>query len=150
ILISEKQNQLDSGLIFLLKNTDLSDNSIIDTQNNFVYNSAIIEQHFIVNDETDVKKDLGNIIDSISNNIDIFDLDDTKFTEFYKKDLEKEKNSIYIGLNYLYRWYSISDFKDKLLCSLGIYGKSNDSLSLLKDIGKLDFINLKANKTANA
>ncbi|WP_337902939.1 ZmpA/ZmpB/ZmpC family metallo-endopeptidase [Mesomycoplasma ovipneumoniae] len=150
ILISEKKNQLVSGLINLLKNTDLSDNSIFDTQNNFVDNSPIKEQLFIDQHETEVKKDLGNIIDSISNNIDIFDLDDTKFTEFYKKDLEKEKNSIYIGLNYLYRWYSISDFKDKLLFSLGIYGKSNDSLSLLKDIGKLDFINLKANKTANA
>ncbi|WP_337897835.1 ZmpA/ZmpB/ZmpC family metallo-endopeptidase [Mesomycoplasma ovipneumoniae] len=149
ILISEKKNQLVSGLINLLKNTNLSDNSIFDTQNNFVDNSPIKEQLFIDKYETEVKKDLENIIDSISNNIDIFDLNDTKFTEFYKKDLEKEKNSIYIGLNYLYRWYSISDIKDKLLYSLGIYGKSNDSLSLLKDIGKLDFINLKANKTAN-
>ncbi|WP_341513520.1 ZmpA/ZmpB/ZmpC family metallo-endopeptidase [Mesomycoplasma ovipneumoniae] len=149
ILISEKKNQLVSGLINLLKNTNLSDNSIFDTQNNFVDNSPIKEQLFIDQHETEVKKDLENIIDSISNNIDIFDLNDTKFTEFYKKDLEKEKNSIYIGLNYLYRWYSISDIKDKLLYSLGIYGKSNDSLSLLKDIGKLDFINLKANKTAN-
>ncbi|MDO6826262.1 ZmpA/ZmpB/ZmpC family metallo-endopeptidase, partial [Mesomycoplasma ovipneumoniae] len=149
ILISEKKNQLVSGLINLLKNTNLSDNSIFDTQNNFVDNSPIKEQLFIDKYETEVKKDLENIIDSISNNIDIFDLNDTKFAEFYKKDLEKEKNSIYIGLNYLYRWYSISDIKDKLLYSLGIYGKSNDSLSLLKDIGKLDFINLKANKTAN-
>ncbi|MHA0297303.1 ZmpA/ZmpB/ZmpC family metallo-endopeptidase [Mesomycoplasma ovipneumoniae] len=149
ILISDKKNQLVSGLIDLLKNTDLSDNSIFDTQNNFVDNSPIKEQLFIDQHETEVKNDLKNIIDSISNNIDIFDLNDTKFTEFYKKDLEKEKNSIYIGLNYLYRWYSISDIKDKLLYSLGIYGKSNDSLSLLKDIGKLDFINLKANKTAN-
>ncbi|WP_341507931.1 ZmpA/ZmpB/ZmpC family metallo-endopeptidase [Mesomycoplasma ovipneumoniae] len=148
ILISDKK-QLVSGLINLLKNTNLSDNSIFDTQNNFVDNSPIKEQLFIDKYETEVKNDLENIIDSISNNIDIFDLDDTKFTEFYKKDLEKEKNSIYIGLNYLYRWYSISNFKDKLLYSLGIYGKSNDSLSLLKDIGKLDFINLKANKTAN-
>ncbi|MDW2915822.1 ZmpA/ZmpB/ZmpC family metallo-endopeptidase [Mesomycoplasma ovipneumoniae] len=149
ILISEKKNELVSDLIDLLKNTDLSDNSIFDTQNNFVDSSPIKEQLFIDQHETEVKNDLGNIIDSISNNIDIFDLNDTKFTDFYKKDLEKEKNSIYIGLNYLYRWYSISDFKDKLLYSLGIYGKSNDSLSLLKDIGKLDFINLKANKTAN-
>ncbi|MHA0290420.1 ZmpA/ZmpB/ZmpC family metallo-endopeptidase [Mesomycoplasma ovipneumoniae] len=149
ILISEKKNQLVSGLINLLKNTDLSDNSIFNTQNNFVDSSPIKEQLFIDKYETKVKNDLGNIIDSISNNIDIFDLNDTKFTEFYKKDLEKEKNSIYIGLNYLYRWYSISNIKDKLLYSLGIYGKSNDSLSLLKDIGKLDFINLKANKTAN-
>ncbi|WP_044285927.1 ZmpA/ZmpB/ZmpC family metallo-endopeptidase [Mesomycoplasma ovipneumoniae] len=149
ILISEKKNQLVSGLIDLLKNTNLSDNSIFDTQNNFVDSSPIKEQLFIDQHETEVKKDLENIINSISNNIDIFDLNDTKFTEFYKKDLEKEKNSIYIGLNYLYRWYSISDIKDKLLYSLGIYGKSNDSLSLLKDIGKLDFINLKANKTAN-
>ncbi|MEG7280510.1 ZmpA/ZmpB/ZmpC family metallo-endopeptidase [Mesomycoplasma ovipneumoniae str. Black Butte] len=149
ILISDKKNQLVSGLISLLKNTDLSDNSIFDTQNNFVDSSPIKEQLFIDQNETEVKKDLEGIIDSISNNIDIFDLNDTKFTEFYKKDLEKEKNSIYIGLNYLYRWYSISDIKDKLLYSLGIYGKSNDSLSLLKDIGKLDFINLKANKTAN-
>ncbi|WP_337892547.1 ZmpA/ZmpB/ZmpC family metallo-endopeptidase [Mesomycoplasma ovipneumoniae] len=148
ILISDKK-QLVSGLINLLKNTNLSDNSIFDTQNNFVDNSPIKEQLFIDKYETEVKNDLENIIDSISNNIDIFDLDDTKFTEFYKKDLEKEKNSIYIGLNYLYRWYSISNFKDKLLYSSGIYGKSNDSLSLLKDIGKLDFINLKANKTAN-
>ncbi|WP_337898772.1 ZmpA/ZmpB/ZmpC family metallo-endopeptidase [Mesomycoplasma ovipneumoniae] len=149
ILISDKKNELVSGLIKLLKNTDLSDNSIFDTQNNFVDSSPIKEQLFIDKYETEVKKDLENIIDSISNNIDIFDLNDTKFTEFYKKDLEKEKNSIYIGLNYLYRWYSISNIKDKLLYSLGIYGKSNDSLSLLKDIGKLDFINLKANKTAN-
>ncbi|MDW2932317.1 ZmpA/ZmpB/ZmpC family metallo-endopeptidase [Mesomycoplasma ovipneumoniae] len=149
ILISEKKNELVSDLIDLLKNTDLSDNSIFDTQNNFVDSSPIKEQLFIDQHETEVKNDLGNIIDSISNNIDIFDLNDTKFTDFYKKYLEKEKNSIYIGLNYLYRWYSISDFKDKLLYSLGIYGKSNDSLSLLKDIGKLDFINLKANKTAN-
>ncbi|MFU0909338.1 ZmpA/ZmpB/ZmpC family metallo-endopeptidase [Mesomycoplasma ovipneumoniae] len=149
ILISEKKNQLVSGLIDLLKNTNLSDNSIFDTQNNFVDSSPIKEQLFIDKYEDEVKNDLENIINSISNNIDIFDLNDTKFTEFYKKDLEKEKNSIYIGLNYLYRWYSISDIKDKLLFSLGIYGKSNDSLSLLKDIGKLDFINLKANKTAN-
>ncbi|WNM16817.1 ZmpA/ZmpB/ZmpC family metallo-endopeptidase [Mesomycoplasma ovipneumoniae] len=149
ILIFDKKNQLVSGLINLLKNTDLSDNSIFDTQNNFVDNSPIKEQLFIDQHETEVKNDLENIIDSISNNIDIFDLNDAKFTEFYKKDLEKEKNSIYIGLNYLYRWYSISNIKDKLLYSLGIYGKSNDSLSLLKDIGKLDFINLKANKTAN-
>ncbi|MDW2931478.1 ZmpA/ZmpB/ZmpC family metallo-endopeptidase [Mesomycoplasma ovipneumoniae] len=149
ILIFDKKNQLVSGLINLLKNTDLSDNSIFDTQNNFVDNSPIKEQLFIDQHETKVKNDLENIIDSISNNIDIFDLNDAKFTEFYKKDLEKEKNSIYIGLNYLYRWYSISNIKDKLLYSLGIYGKSNDSLSLLKDIGKLDFINLKANKTAN-
>ncbi len=149
ILISDKKNQLVSGLINLLKNTNLSDNSIFDTQNNFVDSSPIKEQLFIDKYETEVKKDLENIINSISNNIDIFDLNDTKFTEFYKKDLEKEKNSIYIGLNYLYRWYSISNIKDKLLYSLGIYGKSNDSLSLLKDIGKLDFINLKANKTAN-
>ncbi|WP_341490197.1 ZmpA/ZmpB/ZmpC family metallo-endopeptidase [Mesomycoplasma ovipneumoniae] len=149
ILISEKKNELVSGLIDFLKNTNLSDNSIFDTQNNFVDSSPIKEQLFIDKYEAEVKNDLGSIIDSISNNIDIFDLNDTKFTEFYKKDLEKEKNSIYIGLNYLYRWYSISDIKDKLLYSLGIYGKSNDSLSLLKDIGKLDFINLKANKTAN-
>ncbi|MDW2923363.1 ZmpA/ZmpB/ZmpC family metallo-endopeptidase [Mesomycoplasma ovipneumoniae] len=149
ILISEKKNQLVSGLINLLKTTDLSDNSIFDTQNNFVDNSPIKEQLFIDQHENEVKNDLENIINSVSNNIDIFDLNDTKFTEFYKKDLEKEKNSIYIGLNYLYRWYSISNFKDKLLYSLGIYGKSNDSLSLLKDIGKLDFINLKASKTAN-
>ncbi|MDW2920862.1 ZmpA/ZmpB/ZmpC family metallo-endopeptidase [Mesomycoplasma ovipneumoniae] len=149
ILISEKKNQLVSGLISLLKNTDLSHNSIFDTQNNFVDSSPIKEQLFIGQHETEVKKDLESIIDSISNNIDIFDLNDIKFTDFYKKDLEKEKNSIYIGLNYLYRWYSISNIKDKLLFSLGIYGKSNDSLSLLKDIGKLDFINLKANKTAN-
>ncbi|WP_341513521.1 ZmpA/ZmpB/ZmpC family metallo-endopeptidase [Mesomycoplasma ovipneumoniae] len=149
ILISEKKNQLVSGLINLLKTTDLSDNSIFDTQNNFVDNSPIKEQLFIDQHETEVKNDLENIVNSVSNNIDIFDLNDAKFTEFYKKNLEKEKNSIYIGLNYLYRWYSISDFKDKLLFSLGIYGKSNDSLSLLKDIGKLDFINLKANKTAN-
>ncbi len=149
ILISEKKNQLVSGLINLLKNINLSDNSIFDTQNNFVDNSPIKEQLFIDQHETEVKNNLENIIDSISNNIDIFDLNDAKFTEFYKKDLEKEKNSIYIGLNYLYRWYSISNIKDKLLYSLGIYGKSNDSLSLLKDIGKLDFINLKANKTAN-
>ncbi|MDF9627404.1 ZmpA/ZmpB/ZmpC family metallo-endopeptidase [Mesomycoplasma ovipneumoniae] len=149
ILISEKKNQLVSGLINLLKTTDLSDNSIFDTQNNFVDNSPIKEQLFIDQHENEVKNDLENIINSVSNNIDIFDLNDTKFTEFYKKELEKEKNSIYIGLNYLYRWYSISDFKDKLLFSLGIYGKSNDSLSLLKDIGKLDFINLKADKTAN-
>ncbi|MHA0261037.1 ZmpA/ZmpB/ZmpC family metallo-endopeptidase [Mesomycoplasma ovipneumoniae] len=149
ILVSDKKNQLVSGLINLLKNTDLSDNSIFDTQNNFVDSSPIKEQLFIDKYETEVKNDLENIIDSISNNIDIFDLDDTKFTEFYKKDLEKEKNSIYIGLNYLYRWYSISNIKDKLLFSLGIYGKSSDSLSLLKNIGKLDFINLKANKTAN-
>ncbi|MDW2924255.1 ZmpA/ZmpB/ZmpC family metallo-endopeptidase [Mesomycoplasma ovipneumoniae] len=149
ILIFDKKNQLVSGLINLLKNTDLSDNSIFDTQNNFVDNSPIKKQLFIDQHETEVKNDLENIIDSISNNIDIFDLNDAKFTEFYKKNLEKEKNSIYIGLNYLYRWYSISNIKDKLLYSLGIYGKSNDSLSLLKDIGKLDFINLKANKTAN-
>ncbi|MDW2924680.1 ZmpA/ZmpB/ZmpC family metallo-endopeptidase [Mesomycoplasma ovipneumoniae] len=149
ILISDKKNELVSGLIKLLKNTNLSDNSIFDTQNNFVDSSPIKEQLFIDKYETEVKNDLENIIDSISNNIDIFDLDDTKFTEFYKKDLEKEKNSIYIGLNYLYRWYSISNIKDKLLFSLGIYGKSSDSLSLLKNIGKLDFINLKANKTAN-
>lgn len=144
ILISDKKNQLVSGLINLLKNINLSDNSIFDTQNNFVDNSPIKEQLFIDQHETEVKNNLENIIDSISNNIDIFDLNDAKFTEFYKKDLEKEKNSIYIGLNYLYRWYSISNIKDKLLYSLGIYGKSNDSLSLLKDIGKLDFINLKA------
>ncbi|MDW2915821.1 ZmpA/ZmpB/ZmpC family metallo-endopeptidase [Mesomycoplasma ovipneumoniae] len=149
ILISDKKTELVSGLISLLKNINLSDNSIFDTQNNFVDSSPIKEQLFIDQHETEVKNDLENIINSVSNNIDIFDLNDTKFTEFYKKDLEKEKNSIYIGLNYLYRWYSISDFKDKLLFSLGIYGKSNDSLSLLKDIGKLDFINLKANKTAN-
>ncbi|WP_337896699.1 ZmpA/ZmpB/ZmpC family metallo-endopeptidase [Mesomycoplasma ovipneumoniae] len=149
ILISDKKTELVSGLISLLKNINLSDNSIFDTQNNFVDNSPIKEQLFIDQHETEVKNDLENIINSVSNNIDIFDLSDTKFTEFYKKDLEKEKNSIYIGLNYLYRWYSISDFKDKLLYSLGIYGKSNDSLSLLKDIGKLDFINLKANKTAS-
>ncbi|WP_337904881.1 ZmpA/ZmpB/ZmpC family metallo-endopeptidase [Mesomycoplasma ovipneumoniae] len=149
ILISDKKNQLVAGLIDLLKNTNLSDNSIFNTQNNFVDSSPIKEQLFIDQHETEVKNNLENIINSISNNIDIFDLNDAKFTEFYKKDLEKEKNSIYIGLNYLYRWYSVSDIKDKLLYSLGIYGKSNDSLSLLKDIGKLDFINLKANKTAN-
>ncbi|WP_337895838.1 ZmpA/ZmpB/ZmpC family metallo-endopeptidase [Mesomycoplasma ovipneumoniae] len=149
ILISDKKNKLVSGLISLLKNINLSDNSIFDTQNNFVDSSPIKEQLFIDQHETEVKNDLENIVNSVSNNIDIFDLSDTKFTEFYKKELEKEKNSIYIGLNYLYRWYSISDFKDKLLYSLGIYGKSNDSLSLLKDIGKLDFINLKADKTAN-
>ncbi|MDW2930477.1 ZmpA/ZmpB/ZmpC family metallo-endopeptidase [Mesomycoplasma ovipneumoniae] len=149
ILISDKKNELVSGLINLLKTTNLSDNSIFDTQNNFVDSSPIKEQLFIDQHETEVKKDLESIIDSVSNNIDIFDLNDTKFTDFYKKDLEKEKNSIYIGLNYLYRWYSISNIKDKLLYSLGIYGKSNDSLSLLKNIGKLDFINLKANKTAN-
>ncbi|WNM13736.1 ZmpA/ZmpB/ZmpC family metallo-endopeptidase [Mesomycoplasma ovipneumoniae] len=149
-LISDKKTELVSGLKNLLKNINLSDNSIFDTQNMFVDNSTpISEQLFIDTHETEVKNDLENIIDSISNNIDIFDLSDAKFTEFYKKDLEKEKNSIYIGLNYLYRWYSMSDFKDKLLYSLGIYGKSNDSLSLLKDIGKLDFINLKADKTAN-
>ncbi|MDW2893632.1 ZmpA/ZmpB/ZmpC family metallo-endopeptidase [Mesomycoplasma ovipneumoniae] len=149
ILISDKKTELVSGLISLLKNINLSDNSIFDTQNNFVDNSPIKEQLFIDQHETEVKNDLENIINSVSNNIDIFDLNDSKFTEFYKKELEKEKNSIYIGLNYLYRWYSIWDFKDKLLYSLGIYGKSNDSLSLLKDIGKLDFINLKADKTAN-
>ncbi|WP_081311076.1 ZmpA/ZmpB/ZmpC family metallo-endopeptidase, partial [Mesomycoplasma ovipneumoniae] len=149
ILISDKKTELVSGLISLLKNINLSDNSIFDTQNNFVDSSPIKEQLFIDTHETEVKNDLENIINSVSNNIDIFDLNDTKFTEFYKKDLEKEKNSIYIGLNYLYRWYSMSDFKDKLLYSLGIYGKSSDSLSLLKDIGKLDFINLKADKTAN-
>ncbi|MDW2912474.1 peptidase, partial [Mesomycoplasma ovipneumoniae] len=43
ILISEKKNELVSDLIDLLKNTDLSDNSIFDTQNNFVDSSPIKE-----------------------------------------------------------------------------------------------------------
>lgn len=149
-LISDKKIALFSNLITILKNTNLSDNKIYDTQNVYVIpNVPIKEQLFIDNHEQEIKNNLENIITSIANNIDIFDLNDNKFLEIYKKDLEKEKNAIYIGLNYLYRWYSISNFRDKLLYSLAIYGKSSDSLSLLKDIGKLDFANLKADKTAN-
>lgn len=95
----------------------------------------------------DIKNNIETVLDGVIDNSDIFNNDSNNFKLYYKNLLNSNKNQILVGLNYLYSWYTISNYREKLLYNLDFYGTTSDSLNLILELGNIQVKQLKGYKS---